>query len=113
MNERDVDFVPGDSQLVSSPEPGMLRQVLAHNPHLMLVRHRLERGWTGALHSHPHHQIVYVVSGQIRFDAGGKSSELRSGDSVVVNGGVEHQAWALADSEILDIFTPSREEYAR
>jgi hypothetical protein len=29
-----------------------------------------------------------------------------------VNGGVEHQAWALADSEILDIFTPSRQEYA-
>ncbi len=112
MSEYDAVFVPGDAQPASFPEPGMLRQVLAHNPHLMLVRHRLERGWTGALHSHPHHQIVYVVSGRIRFAAGGKSRELGGGDSVVVNGGVEHQAWALADSEILDIFTPSREEYA-
>jgi quercetin dioxygenase-like cupin family protein len=112
MSEHDAVFVPGDAQPVSSPEPGMLRQVLAHNPQLMLVRHRLERGWAGALHSHPHHQIVYVVSGRIRFAAGGESRELGAGDSVVVNGGVEHQAWALADSEILDIFTPSRQEYA-
>ncbi len=113
MSERDAIFVPGDAQLASTPEPGVLRQVLAHNPQLMLVRHQLESGWAGARHSHPHHQIVYVVSGCIRFEAGGKSCELRSGDSVVVNGGVEHQAWALANSEVLDIFTPSREEYAR
>jgi quercetin dioxygenase-like cupin family protein len=113
MSERDVVFVTGDAQLASSPEPGMLRQVLAYNPHLMLVRHHLEGGWVGTRHSHPHDQIVYVVNGHIRFEAGGKSSELRSGDSVVVNGGVEHQASALANSEVLDIFTPCREDYAR
>jgi quercetin dioxygenase-like cupin family protein len=113
MSERDVVFAPGDAQPANSPEPGMLRQVLAHNPHLMLVRHHFECGWVGASHSHPHHQIVYVISGHIRFEAGGKSWELRSGDSVVVDGGVEHQASALAKSEVLDIFTPSREEYAR
>ena len=44
----------------------MIRQVLAFNPHLMLVRHNFEKGWKGARHSHPHHQMVYVVSGHIR-----------------------------------------------
>jgi hypothetical protein len=29
-----------------------------------------------------------------------------------VPGGVEHQASALADCEVLDIFTPYREDYA-
>lgn len=96
----------------TSPEPGMVRQVLSYNPHLMLVRHRFEKGWAGARHSHPHHQLVYVVSGRIRFEAEGKSWEMSAGDSLVVNGSVEHQAAALEDSEVLDVFTPYREDYA-
>lgn len=90
----------------------MVRQVLSYNPHLMLVRHRFEKGWAGARHSHPHHQLVYVVSGRIRFEAEGKSWEMSAGDSLVVNGSVEHQAAALEDSEVLDVFTPYREDYA-
>ena len=37
---------------------------------------------------------------------------LSPGDCFLVPGGVEHQASALADSEVLDIFTPMREDYA-
>jgi hypothetical protein len=29
----------------------------------------------------------------------------------MVDGGVDHQAWALEESEVLDIFTPVREDY--
>ena len=90
----------------------MMRQVLAYNPHLMLVRHTFEKGWKGVRHSHPHHQMVYVVRGQIPFQAQGKRWELRSGDSIFVDGGVEHEASAVEPSEVLDIFTPFRQEYA-
>jgi quercetin dioxygenase-like cupin family protein len=34
------------------------------------------------------------------------------GDCFLVPGNVEHQASALEDSEVLDIFTPMREDYA-
>jgi quercetin dioxygenase-like cupin family protein len=90
----------------------MIRQVLAWSPQLMLVRHTFEKGWKGARHSHPHHQLVYVVSGHIRFQAEGKTWEMRAGDSIVVNGGVEHEASASEPSEVLDVFTPFRQEYA-
>ncbi|HEY1804971.1 MAG TPA: cupin domain-containing protein [Terracidiphilus sp.] len=96
----------------TSPESGMVRQVLAYNPHLMLVRHTFEKGWRGARHSHPHHQMVYVVSGHILFQAQGKSWEMRAGDSIVIDGGIEHEASALEPSEVLDIFTPYRQDYA-
>lgn len=111
MNEP-VIYTATSAPLTTTPEPGMLRQVLSYNPHLMLVRHRFEKGWSGARHSHPHHQLVYVVKGRIRFDAEGKSWEMAAGDSVVVNGNVEHAAAALEDSEVLDVFTPYREDYA-
>jgi quercetin dioxygenase-like cupin family protein len=44
--------------------------------------------------------------------AGDSTFEARSGDSFVVPGGMEHQASALEESEVLDVFTPFREEYA-
>ncbi len=112
MPESAVIYTATDATKVTTPEPGMLRQVLAYNPHLMLVRHTFEKGWKGARHSHPHHQMVYVVRGHIRFEAEGKSWEMRAGDSIVVEGGVEHEAAALEASEVLDIFTPFRQEYA-
>ena len=112
MKEGGVVYLASDAGKKSTPEAGMQRQVLAFSPDLMLVRHQFEKGWSGARHSHPHHQLVYVTRGHIRFEAEGKCWELRAGDSVVVDGGVEHQASALEDSEALDIFTPYREEYA-
>ena len=61
--EPGVIYTATDATKATTPEPGMLRQVLAYNPHLMLVRHTFEKGWKGARHSHPHHQMVYVDAG--------------------------------------------------
>lgn len=113
MSKSGVAFTASNATSRTTPEPGMLRQVLAYNPHLMLVRHHFESGWVGARHSHPHQQLVYVVQGRIRIEAEGKSWEMQAGDSIVVDGGVEHQASALQDSEVLDVFTPFREDYAQ
>ena len=112
MSESGVTYIATDATGVTTPEPGMVRQVLAYNPHIMLVRHTFQKGWKGARHSHPHHQIVYVVRGHILFQSEGKAWDLHAGDSIVVDGGVEHEASAFEPSEVLDIFTPYRQEYA-
>jgi quercetin dioxygenase-like cupin family protein len=107
-----MDFVKTQDAQTFTPEPGMKRQVLAHTDQLMLVRHYFEQGWVGARHSHPHHQLVYVISGSIRVDIDGqKTFDAHAGDSFVVDGNVEHQASALEPSEVLDVFTPIREDY--
>jgi quercetin dioxygenase-like cupin family protein len=106
-----MDFVKSNDAQTFTPEPGMRRQVLAHTDQLMLVRHYFENGWVGARHSHPHHQLVYVISGSIRVDIDGKVFDVHAGDSFVVDGDVEHQASALEPSEVLDVFTPVREDY--
>ena len=94
-------------------EDGLSRQVLAWNERMMLVRHLMQRGWIGTRHSHPHEQLVYVIRGRLHVTAGERAFEATSGDSFIVPGGTEHQARALEESEVLDIFTPFREEYAQ
>ena len=106
-----MSFVKTSDAETFTPEPGMRRQVLANTDELMLVRHFFEADWVGARHSHPHHQLVYVVKGAIRVDVGGEVFDVHAGDSFVVDGGVEHQASALEASEVLDVFTPTREDY--
>lgn len=106
-----MNFVRNEDPKTFTPEPGMLRQVLANTDHLMLVRHFFEEGWHGARHSHPHHQLVYVIRGAIRVDVDGEIFEVRAGDSFIVDGGIEHEASALEASEVLDVFTPTREDY--
>ncbi len=107
----DVAWVAGAGVRASSPEPGLTRRVGAHNEKLFVVEHRMEGDWVGAAHSHPHEQVVYVVSGRLRVTAAGKTFEVGQGDSFVVKGGVEHQASAIEPSVVIDVFTPARQDY--
>ncbi len=111
MNESKVIYVATDSRPMQSPQSGMERQILAYSRKLMVVRNYFKQGWKGDAHKHAHEQLVYVVKGHIKFLAEGKLFELHSGDSVVVAGDVPHQAAALEDSEVLDVFTPYRQDY--
>ena len=95
----------------SSPEPGLTRLVGAFNEKLFLAEHRMEKGWGGSAHSHPHEQVVYVISGHLRVACAGRTFDVCPGDSFVVRGGVEHQATALEASHVIDVFTPCRNDY--
>lgn len=112
MSQNQIQVIPSKSEGMSTPEPGLRRQVMSYSPAMMLIRHTMEKGWVGTKHSHPHEQMVYIIKGGIRFEYPGGSFEARTGDSFLVPGGVEHQASAFEDSEVLDIFTPMREDYA-
>lgn len=96
---------------ITNPEPGLRRQVLAHSNALMLVRHEMRKGWRGSAHKHPHEQLVYVVNGHIRVVVDGATIEASTGESFIVASNVEHQATALEDCVVLDVFCPAREEY--
>lgn len=97
----------------SEPEAGLKRRVLAYNEKLFLAEHEMVKGWTGTMHSHPHDQIVYVVRGHLQVTSQGKTFDIRTGDTFVVRGGVEHGASALEESLVVDVFTPCRDDYIR
>ena len=112
MPENAIEVIASNQEEMTTPEPGLRRQVMSYSPAMMMVRHTMTKGWVGTRHSHPHEQMVYIVSGRIRFEYPAGTIEVGPGDCFLVPGGVEHQASALADCEVLDIFTPMREDYA-
>ena len=107
----DLVMVKHQDGKTSEPEAGLKRRVLAYNEKLFLAEHEMVKGWVGTVHSHPHDQIVYVVHGHLKVMSQGKTFEIRTGDTFVVRGGVEHGASALEDSLVIDVFTPWREDY--
>jgi quercetin dioxygenase-like cupin family protein len=38
---------------------------------------------------------------------------MRAGDRLIVEANIEHQAAAVDDSEVLDVFVPCRRDYAQ
>ena len=102
---------------------GVSRRVLAYTPMLMIVEVSFEKGSTGALHSHPHCQNTYILSGRFRFTVGGTSStsgegntfpedvEVASGDSMAFQANVPHSTICLEAGTLLDIFTHMREDF--
>jgi quercetin dioxygenase-like cupin family protein len=93
--------------------PGVTRRVFS-GTNATLAFTTLEPGHTPNPHSHPHEQIVYVLSGKLRFVVGNEDTVVESGDMLVIPPGVEHWAETIGTDPAVDlsVFSPRRDEYA-
>lgn len=90
---------------------GITRRVLAYTDGLMCVENTFAKGAVGALHSHRHTQITYVVSGVFDFTIDGETRTVRAGDTLLKEDGVIHGCTCLEAGVLLDIFAPMREDF--
>lgn len=90
---------------------GIRRKVTAHSDNLMCVEVHFDTGAVGAMHSHPHEQITYILSGRFEFTIGDTVKVLTVGDSTFKQPHIEHGAVCLEAGVLLDIFTPCRQEF--
>ncbi|WP_163272085.1 cupin domain-containing protein [Chelativorans alearense] len=96
---------------VVSPSEGVERRVLAEAPELMVVSFRFDAGAEGAMHSHPHVQSTFVESGRFRFFIDGDAFEVGAGDSFVIPSNAEHGCVCLESGQLIDCFTPRRDDF--
>lgn len=109
--KQDQRWVPHADTLPQEAGEGVVRRVLAYGSQLMCVENRFEQGAVGALHSHPHTQITYVVSGRFSFTIDGETREVGPGDTMLKRDGVIHGCVCLEAGVLLDIFNPMREDF--
>jgi unsaturated pyranuronate lyase len=93
--------------------PGVKRKILASSGSLMTVEVTFQKGAIGAVHSHPHEQVSYVIKGSFEFEMDNRKTVIKTGDTYYVNPGVVHGVVALEEAIILDIFTPQREDFLK
>jgi quercetin dioxygenase-like cupin family protein len=87
------------------------RKVLAYDSDLMMVHVRFSKGAIGYVHTHPHRQVTFVEQGSFEVQIAQVKTILRKGDSFIVPPDVEHGVVALEDGDLLDVFTPAREDF--
>lgn len=90
---------------------GVSRRVLAYTPQLMIVEVNFEKGGEGSVHTHPHSQSTYVLSGRFRFNVDGEAVEVGPGDTLAFPPDIPHGTLCLEAGTLLDIFTPMREDF--
>jgi quercetin dioxygenase-like cupin family protein len=91
---------------------GIGRQVV-HTENMTLARIHLDQGVVVPRHQHENEQVAMVLEGRMRFTVDDEVTDVGPGESIVFGPNVPHQAEALADSLVLDVFAPVREDWIR
>jgi quercetin dioxygenase-like cupin family protein len=108
-----VDVKRWQEERVEKMSPAISRQVL-HTQTMTLARVMLKQGALVPRHEHENEQIVNVLEGRMRFVVGeGEERVVAAGESLVFPANVPHEAEALEDSIVLDVFSPVREDWLR
>ena len=77
----------------------------------MVCKMNYQNGDFASEHSHPHEQCGYVISGEYELTIRDKKWVLTNGDSYAIPGNVPHSFKVLKTGEVIDVFTPQREDY--
>jgi quercetin dioxygenase-like cupin family protein len=62
-------------------------------------------------HKHPNEQSGYVISGKYNLTFLNETHQLNAGDSYAIPANVEHSIEIIESGEVVDVFSPIREDY--
>lgn len=104
-------FVKNEDVPLEDLGNGVKRKILAYSDNMMAVEVHFEDGAIGAMHSHPHEQITYVLSGEFEFTIGDETKVVKAGDVLYKKPNIVHGCRCLKKGILLDNFTPMRKDF--
>ncbi len=93
---------------------GVSLDSLAVGEKSMVTKMNYVEGNSATLHSHPHEQCGYVISGKYHLIVGGDEKIdvfMEPGDTYAIPGNTPHSFEVIEGGEVIDVFTPQREDY--
>lgn len=93
---------------------GVALDTLAVGEKSMVTKMNYVKGNFATTHRHHHEQCGYVISGRYRLrieEPENIDTILTAGDSYAIAGDTPHSFEVLEDGEVIDVFTPHREDY--
>ena len=86
-------------------------EVLATGEKSMITKMNYKIGDYVPMHSHPNEQSGYVISGEYLLKYGQVEETIKKGDSYSIPENIEHSLEVIIAGNIIDVFTPPREDY--
>lgn len=90
---------------------GGFRRTLGDGERVMLIEWTFDVGAVVPLHSHPHEQTGYVVSGEMFFTIEGVERKVPAGMGYLIPSNMPHSARFEQRTVLIDVFSPPREDY--
>ncbi|WP_423997911.1 cupin domain-containing protein [Maribacter sp. IgM3_T14_3] len=90
--------------------PG-LHGKLVHSENMSMAFWDVEKGAIVPEHDHMNEQIMHVMEGDFEFTLDGTTKVYSPGDIVIIAAHKKHSGVALTPCKLLDVFSPTREEY--
>ncbi len=93
---------------------GVSLDSLAVGEKSMVTKMNYVVGNFATLHTHPHEQCGYVISGKYHLIVDGDEKidvVMKSGDTYAIPGNTPHSFEVIEGGEVIDVFTPQREDY--
>ncbi|MBU2903388.1 MULTISPECIES: cupin domain-containing protein [Arenibacter] len=84
---------------------------LIHTQNMSLAFWEVEAGAKVPEHAHMNEQVMQVLEGKFKFTLGGITKTYEPGDLVIIPPHVSHSGLALTPCKLMDVFSPTREEY--
>jgi quercetin dioxygenase-like cupin family protein len=123
MNEVDVSeniidtisqcFILGNNVEWEKISEGIRRKILGFDNNLMMTLVEFKKNAKGSVHNHPHRQVTYIIQGSFEVQIEKQNKSLKSGDSFFVPPSIKHGVVALEDSLLVEVFSPSREDFLK
>ncbi|MEQ8217230.1 MAG: cupin domain-containing protein [Arenibacter sp.] len=84
---------------------------LIHTQNMSLAFWEVQAGAKVPEHAHMNEQVMQVLEGKFEFTLGGNTKTYEPGDLVIIPPHVPHSGLALTPCKLMDVFSPTREEY--
>jgi len=82
-----------------------------HTQNMTFAYWHVKAGSIAPEHSHMHEQVAQITEGKFILTVDGHPIELEPGKVVVIPANVKHSGIAVTDCQLLDVFSPVREDY--
>ena len=90
---------------------GIYRTLLGYDDKILMAKVWFDQGAIGAVHTHPHSQVTYILSGKFEVEIDGHKQVLGAGGSCFIPSMKLHGSVCLEAGALLDVFSPAREDF--
>jgi len=106
-----MNFCRKDAAATRDMLPGVRLQTLVYGTKTLMGRFLLRKGAEIPPHEHPYEQTGILLTGRMTLVSGSDRVEVNGGDSWCIPENEEHSVTVHEDSEVIEVFSPVREDY--